>query len=129
MTPLIGQPIRRKEDRRLLTGQGRFTDDINLPRQTYAMVLRSPHAHARIRTIDTRAAKTLPGVLAILTGADYAADGLKPMQHGPSGADHFEITKPAFGPEAMPFGPPPGQPPLAERVYDFVRIKEPAFAK
>jgi aerobic carbon-monoxide dehydrogenase large subunit len=120
MTPLVGQPIRRKEDRRLLTGNGRFTDDIAVPRQSYAVVLRSPHAHARIRTIDTSAARALPGVLAVLTGADYAADGLKPMQHGPSGADHFEITKPAFGPDEMPFGPPPGQPPIAAGKVRFV---------
>jgi carbon-monoxide dehydrogenase large subunit len=120
MTPLVGQPIRRKEDRRLLTGNGHFTDDIAVPHQAYAVILRSPHAHARIRTIDTRAAKALPGVLAVLTGADYAADGLKPMQHGPSGADHFEITKPAFGPDEMPFGPPPGQPPIAEGKVRFV---------
>ena len=120
MTPLIGQPVRRKEDRRLLTGCGRFTDDINLPNQAHAAVLRSPHAHARIRAIETREAAALPGVLAILTGRDYATDGLKAMQHGPSGADHFEVTKPAFGPEAMPFGPPPGQPPIAEGKVRFV---------
>src|SRR5579875_1267218 len=116
----IGQPIRRKEDHRLLTGQGRFTDDINLPRQAHAYVLRSPHAHARIRGIEAGEAARLPGVLAILTGRDYVADGLKEMQHGPSGADHFEITKPAFGPEAMPFGPPPGQPPIAIDKVRFV---------
>jgi carbon-monoxide dehydrogenase large subunit len=120
MTSLVGQPIPRKEDRRLLTGNGRFTDDINLPHQTYAVVLRSPHAHARIRTIDTRTAAALPGVLAILTGADYAADGLKPMQHGPSGVDHFDLTKQAFGPNEMPFGPPPGQPPIAQDKVRFV---------
>jgi carbon-monoxide dehydrogenase large subunit len=120
MAPLVGQPIRRKEDRRLLTGQGRFTDDLNLPRQAYAAILRSPHAHARILAIDTAEAARLPGVLAVLTGRDYAADGLKAMQHGPSGADHFEITKPAFGAEAMPFGPPPEQPPIAEGKVRFV---------
>ncbi|HWE72267.1 MAG TPA: xanthine dehydrogenase family protein molybdopterin-binding subunit [Stellaceae bacterium] len=120
MTPLVGQPIRRKEDRRLLTGHGRFTDDINLPHQAYVYVLRSLHAHARIRAIDTSAAKDAPGVLAVLTGADYAADGLKPMQHGPSGVDHFDLTKQAFGPETMPFGPPPGQPPIAEGKVRFV---------
>ena len=119
-TPLIGQPIRRKEDRRLLTGRGRFTDDINLPRQAHAYVLRSPHAHAGILAIDSGEAALLPGVLSILTGRDYDADGIKTMQHGPSGADHFEITKPAFGPEAMPFGPPPGQPPIADDKVRFV---------
>jgi carbon-monoxide dehydrogenase large subunit len=113
MTALIGQPIRRKEDRRLLTGRGRFTDDINLPNQAYAAVLRSPHAHARILSIDIAAASRAAGVRAVLTGHDYAAAGLKAVPHGPSGADHFEITKPAFGPETMPNGPPPLQPPLA----------------
>ncbi len=120
MTGLIGQSILRKEDRRLLLGKGSFTDDLTVPNQAYAVILRSPHAHARIVSIDTRAAASLPGVLAILTGADYAADGLKPMQHGPSGQDHFEITKPAFGPEAMPFGPPPGQPPIADGKVRYV---------
>ena len=120
MASLIGQPIRRKEDRRLLTGRGRFTDDINLPRQAHAIVLRSPHAHARIRAVDTAAAAAVPGVLAVLTGRDYVAEGLKEMQHGPAGADHFEITKPAFGPETMPFGPPPGQPPIAVDKVRFV---------
>src|SRR5579885_2401208 len=108
----IGAALRRREDVRFLTGAGRYGDDLALPGMARAVLLRSPHAHARIRAIDTRAAAALPGVLAILTGADYAADGHKAMQHGPSGADHFEIAKPAFGPEAMPFGPPPGQPPL-----------------
>jgi aerobic carbon-monoxide dehydrogenase large subunit len=120
MTALIGQPIRRKEDRRLLTGRGNFTDDINLPSQAYAAVLRSPHAHARILSIDTAAASRAPGVLAVLTGRDYAAAGLKGVPHGPSGADHFEITKPAFGPEAMPNGPPPLQPPLAQDRVRYV---------
>ena len=98
MTALIGQPIRRKEDRRLLTGSGRFTDDINLPSQAYAAVLRSPHAHARIVSIDTAAARRAPGVLAVLTGSDYAADGLKPLQHGPNGADHFDDRQARFRP-------------------------------
>ena len=52
----IGQPVRRKEDLRLLTGRGRYSDDLNLPGQAYAAMLRSPHAHARIRAIDTSAA-------------------------------------------------------------------------
>ena len=120
MTALIGQPIRRKEDRRLLTGKGRFTDDLALARQAHAVFLRSPHAHARIRAIDWATAAAMPGVLAVLTGKDYAAEGLKPVPHNPSGADHFEITKPAFGPEAMPSGPPPLQPPLAQGRVRFV---------
>jgi len=120
MTALIGQPIRRKEDTRLLTGEGRFTDDLSLPSEVQAVFLRSPHAHARIRAIDTQRAAATQGVLAILTGQDYADEGLKPLPHNPSGADHFEITKPAFGADAMPGGPPPLQPPLAQGRVRFV---------
>ncbi|MCS6892838.1 MAG: xanthine dehydrogenase family protein molybdopterin-binding subunit [Rhodovarius sp.] len=72
----IGAAVRRKEDLRFLSGRGRYTDDISRPGQVHAWFLRSPHAHARIRAIDTRAAAAMPGVLAVLTGADYAADGL-----------------------------------------------------
>jgi carbon-monoxide dehydrogenase large subunit len=72
----IGQPVRRVEDRRFLTGSGGYIDDLSLPRQAYASMLRSPHAHARIRGIDTRAAKAAPGILAVLTGEDLAGDGL-----------------------------------------------------
>ncbi len=66
----IGQPVRRVEDQRLVTGRGRYTDDINLPGQAYGYVVRSPHAHARIRRIDTSRALAAPGVLAVLTAAD-----------------------------------------------------------
>jgi carbon-monoxide dehydrogenase large subunit len=83
MSPLIGKPLRRKEDLRLLTGSGRYSDDVNLPGQAYAHVLRSPHAHARIRSIDTAAAQAMPGVLAVLTGEDVTADGLKDIPHTP----------------------------------------------
>ncbi|HKA78937.1 MAG TPA: xanthine dehydrogenase family protein molybdopterin-binding subunit [Xanthobacteraceae bacterium] len=79
----IGRPVIRKEDAYLVAGQGRFSDDLNLPGQAYAVMVRSPHSHARIRAIDTTAAITLPGVLAILTGADALADGLKPIPHRP----------------------------------------------
>ena len=72
----IGAPVRRKEDHRFITGAGRYTDDINQPGQTYAYFLRSPHAHAAIRSIDASAALAMPGVLAVLTGADLAADGV-----------------------------------------------------
>ncbi|MGE5540222.1 MAG: xanthine dehydrogenase family protein molybdopterin-binding subunit [Gemmatimonas sp.] len=72
----IGQPVRRKEDVRLLTGKGRYTDDINLPGQLWAAFLRSPHAHAKIVSVDAADAKALPGVVAIFTGADLKADGL-----------------------------------------------------
>jgi carbon-monoxide dehydrogenase large subunit len=72
----IGQPVRRFEDVRLLTGKGRFQDDQSLARQAYAVFVHSPHAHAAIRSISSEAASRAPGVIAIFTGADYAADGL-----------------------------------------------------
>jgi carbon-monoxide dehydrogenase large subunit len=70
--PIIGTSVRRKEDKRFLTGTGQYTDDITLPRQTCAYFLRSPHAHAAIRKIDTAAAKAAPGVVAVFTGDDLA---------------------------------------------------------
>lgn len=77
----IGAPVRRREDHRLLTGGGRYSDDLNLPGQAYAVMLRSPHAHALIRAIDADAASAAPGVLAVLTGQDMLADGLHPIPH------------------------------------------------
>jgi carbon-monoxide dehydrogenase large subunit len=76
----IGQAITRFEDRRLLQGGGRYLDDVNLPGQAYAVIVRSIHAHARIRGLDIRAALKAPGVVAVLTGADVARDGLGTMQ-------------------------------------------------
>ena len=93
----IGQPIRRKEDARLLTGKGRFTDDFSLPGQTYAAMVRSPYAHARIVKIDTAAAKAMPGVLLVLTGADCKADDLKPIPHSPVPQTHFDMKLTARG--------------------------------
>jgi carbon-monoxide dehydrogenase large subunit len=75
----IGQPIRRKEDERLLTGHGRYTDDVNLDGQAYVYFLRSPYAHAKINAIDLAAALAAPGVIAIYTSADLIADGVKPI--------------------------------------------------
>ena len=75
----IGQPVRRFEDKRLLTGFGRFQHDLGLAGQVHGYVLRSPHAHARIRKIDLATAKAAPGVLAIYTGEDLAAAGLGTM--------------------------------------------------
>ena len=71
--PLIGQSIKRKEDARFLTGAGQYTDDVVLPGQTYACFLRSPHAHARIRSIDIAKARSAPGVVGVFTGEDLAA--------------------------------------------------------
>jgi aerobic carbon-monoxide dehydrogenase large subunit len=72
----IGKAVRRKEDLRYLTGTSRYTDDVTLPNQAHACIVRSPHAHARITGIDTAAAKAMPGVLAVFTGEDVAAAGL-----------------------------------------------------
>ena len=75
----IGASVRRKEDQRFLLGKGRYTDDINVAGQTHAVFLRSPHAHAIIEGIDTRTAAAAPGVVAVLTGDDLAADGIGPL--------------------------------------------------
>ena len=79
----IGAPLPRREDARLLTGGGRYSDDVNLPGQLYAAMLRSPHAHARILRIDTGAARAMPGVAAVLTADDAEADGVQPIHHPP----------------------------------------------
>ena len=71
-TGFIGKSIRRVEDKRFITGNGKYTDDIVLPNQTYASFVRSPYAHARILNVDTTAAKAMPGIVAIYTGADVA---------------------------------------------------------
>ena len=75
----IGAPLPRAEDRRLLTGEGHYSDDISRPDQVYVAMVRSPHAHAELFGIDTAAAKTMPGVLAVLTGDDWRNDDLGPM--------------------------------------------------
>ncbi len=77
----IGQPVRRKEDARLLTGKGRYGDDLALAKLAHAVFVRSPHAHAGIVSIGKAAALAAPGVLAVLTGADYLADALLPIPH------------------------------------------------
>src|SRR6516164_4215666 len=102
----IGQPVRRKEDFRLLTGKGRFGDDLKLPRQAHACFVRSPHAHARIVAVDKTTALAAPGVLAVLTGADYAAAGLGPIPHNPG------LTAPPDVQARLTNGPP-----IATRHY------------
>jgi carbon-monoxide dehydrogenase large subunit len=84
----IGQPLARKEDDRLLTGRGAFTDDLSLPGEVHACIVRSPHAHARIRGIH---AVSAPGVLAMLTGKDALADGLKPIPFRPISPNPHEV--------------------------------------
>ena len=88
----IGQPVRRREDFRLLTGKGCYSDDFSFPGQAYAVMLRSPHSHARIRSIDKRAAEAAPGVLAVLTGRDMRADGLQAIPHSVGTRHPADIT-------------------------------------
>ena len=80
----IGQPLPRQEDLRLLRGRGHYAADHVMPNMVFAAMVRSPHAHARIKAIDTRAAKAAPGVVAVYTGADWLADGKKPIPHSAS---------------------------------------------
>jgi carbon-monoxide dehydrogenase large subunit len=76
----VGQPVPRTEDPKLLRGEGRYTDDFNLPGQAYAVILRSPHAHGTLRGLDYAAALGLPGVLAIYDGGDFEAAGYGPFK-------------------------------------------------
>src|SRR5258705_5889963 len=90
----IGKPILRKEDARLLSGGGHYSDDVNVPGQVYACFVRSPHAHARVGRVDAAAALATPGVIAVLTGADAAADGMKPLTHSPMpGNPHEDMLR------------------------------------
>ncbi|HZL40775.1 MAG TPA: xanthine dehydrogenase family protein molybdopterin-binding subunit [Pseudolabrys sp.] len=95
----IGQPRPRHEDARLIAGQGRFTDDFTFPGQAYAAMVRSPHPHARIVSIDKSHVLAMPGVLGIFTGADCAADGLGPIQHDPlpKTRDDMKLAAPGGG--------------------------------
>ena len=104
-----GQAVRRLEDGPLLAGTGRFTNDENLPGQAHLVFLRSPHAHARIVSIDTSAARALPGVLAILTGEDVAAAGLKSLG----------VALPFKRPDGSDLAAPP-RPILAQGLVRFV---------
>ena len=107
----IGQAVTREEDPRLLVGHGRYVNDHNLPGQAHAYLLRSPHAHAEITSIDTAAAAAAPGVLAVYTGEDVAADGIGwPKMAGPlrRGGGRAALSLP-------PSGPRPGTGPLCGR--------------
>lgn len=96
--PFIGRPMPRFEDLRLVRGGGRYTDDVSIAEQTSAVFVRTPHAHASIVAIDTSAARAHPGVLAVLTGDDYVADGHLGMAHFPNPADANDIKIPTFVP-------------------------------
>ncbi len=102
----IGAAVRRKEDGRFLMGRGNYTDDINRPRQTYAYLVRSPEAHGNISGIDTAAAAAAPGVVAVFTGADMAADGVGGLPCG------WQI----HSKDGSPMVEPPHPPLVVERV-------------
>ena len=87
----FGKPVLRREDGRLVTGRGCYTDDVNLPGQAYAAFVRSPHAHARVLGLGADEARRSPGVIAILTAADVAADGLKRLPHHPVPTNPHEV--------------------------------------
>src|SRR5882724_8119176 len=94
----IGQSVSRFEDPRLLRGGGRYVGDIVLPGMAFGYVLRSPHAHAKIRAIDTGKAKAAPGVLAVLTGADWEKSGYGdlPVPSGPKRRDGSPLYRQRF---------------------------------
>src|SRR5687767_11744932 len=87
----IGKPVPRQEDDRLLQGRGCYSDDVTLPGQVYAIMVRSPHAHAQIRRIDASQALATPGVIAVLTGDDAMRDGLKPIPFRPISPNPHEV--------------------------------------
>jgi carbon-monoxide dehydrogenase large subunit len=105
----IGAAVRRKEDHRFITGAGQYVDDINRPHQLYAHIVRSPVAHARIKSVDAGEALATPGVVAVLTGADMAADGIGglPCGWGISSKDGSPMVE-------------PGHPPLASEIVRHV---------
>jgi aerobic carbon-monoxide dehydrogenase large subunit len=114
--PYIGRPLPRFEDRRLVAGRGRFTDDFAFDGQTYAAFVRSPHPHARIRSIDTNAAR-LPGVIALFTAADYALAGGRGIGHMANPAGTHDVKVKAFtGPGRQTPFETPHLPLAGERV-------------
>src|SRR5712691_9087611 len=101
----IGKPIVRKEDARLITGRGRFSDDFSLAGEAHAVMVRSPHPHARIHAIDAARAKAMPGVLGVFTGADCLADGLEPIPHDPLPKTRYDMKLAATGGGEVFIGP------------------------
>jgi carbon-monoxide dehydrogenase large subunit len=101
----IGKPMPRKEDARLVTGKGRFTDDFNLDGQVHAVMVRSLYPHARIVAIDAARAKAMPGVRGVFTGADCAADNLKPIPHDPVPKTRYDMKLTGPGGGAIFIGP------------------------
>ena len=95
--PHIGESVRRKEDYRFLTGAGQYTDDIVLAAQSFAVFVRSPHAHANVISVDVAAAKAAPGVIGVFTGPDVAADNINGFQ----GTDNTLWRKLISSPDAL----------------------------
>jgi len=110
----IGQALMRREDQRLVTGTGQYVDDLSLPNETHLAFVRSPHPHARIVAIDAASAKAAPGVIAVLTGAELAKDGIGAFPLGPGLADAE--------------GKPKGAPPYYPLAIDHVRFVGEAVA-
>src|SRR5690606_7680644 len=96
---------RRKEDDRLLIGKGRFTDDFTLRGQTYAVMVRSPYPHARILGIDSSAARAMPGVLGVFTGADLSTAGVGSIPHDPVPSTKYDMKLHAPGGGKVFIGP------------------------
>jgi carbon-monoxide dehydrogenase large subunit len=116
--PFIGRPMPRLEDARLVTGRGRYTDDVAYPGQVFAAFVRSPHPHARILGIDAAPARTLAGVLAVVTAQDYAAAGGRGIRHFAVPADAHDVKKPSFHDWS---GPPPFEMPQPMLAGDRAR--------
>lgn len=115
----VGAPVIRREDSRLLRGLGCYSDDINLDRQAFAVMVRAPHAHARIVHVDISAAQHAPGVVAILTGEDVKADGLKPIPHNTFRAGGMGMDISLVHRDGTP-GTPTWQPILAQDRVRFI---------
>lgn len=101
----VGQPVRRKEDLRLIQGQGRFTDDFSVPGQVYAAIVRSPHPHARIVAINSDEASTKPGVLGVFTGAQASAEDLGAVPHNPIPKTDYDMKLTGPGGSPIFIGP------------------------
>jgi carbon-monoxide dehydrogenase large subunit len=101
----IGKPMPRNEDARLVTGHGQFSADVSFDGEAHAAMVRSPHPHARIVKVDADAARRMPGVLAVLTGADCLADKLTPIPHDPLPKTRFDMKLTAAGGKPVFIGP------------------------
>ncbi len=101
----IGKAVRRKEDERLITGKGRFTDDFSLDGQSYAVMVRSPYPHARIVSVDKAPALAMPGVLGVFTGADCLADKLGAIPHDPIPKTKYDMKLTGRGGTPIFIGP------------------------